>query len=220
MENVSPKKICLTPLPYSKNALEPHISEETLHYHHDMHHAAYVNRLNELIEGTPFSTMSLCDVIRHSDGAIFNNAAQVWNHTFYFSQLAPSSKRAPEGELLEAIKETFGGVEQLVQMLTNHSLQLFGSGWVWLSADNKGKLYIESRANAGTPLVDNLHPLLAIDVWEHAYYIDHRNARAKGIEALWHVLDWSVVEARYCKTLDDERCRTAGGSTGCYSPKV
>ncbi|MBQ3203922.1 MAG: superoxide dismutase [Alistipes sp.] len=207
MENVSPKKIYLTPLPYSKSALQPYISEETLHYHHDLHHAAYVNRLDELIEGTPFAAMSLCDIIRHSDGAVFNNAAQVWNHTFYFSQLAPSPKRAPEGVLLEAIKQEFGGVEELVRTMTSHAMQLFGSGWVWLSANNKGQLYIEARSNAGTPLVDDLHPLIAIDVWEHAYYIDHRNARAKGIEALWKVLDWSVAEARYCKALDEKHCR-------------
>ena len=207
MENVSPKKICLTPLPYSKNALQPYISEETLHYHHDLHHAAYVNRLCELIEGTPFAAMSLCDIIRHSDGAVFNNAAQVWNHTFYFSQLAPSPKRAPEGVFAEAIKQVFGGVEELIRTMTSHALQLFGSGWVWLSANRQGQLFIEARSNAGTPLVDNLHPLIAIDVWEHAYYIDHRNARAKGVEAMWKVLDWSVVEARYGKARDEERAK-------------
>lgn len=215
MENVSPKKITLTPLPYGKNALEPYISESTLHYHHDKHHAAYVNRLVELIEGTPFATMSLCDIILRSEGAIFNNAAQVWNHTFYFSQLAPSPKKAPEGKLLEAVQRDFGSVEELKELMTQHALSLFGSGWVWLSCDKSGKLLIEQRGNAGNPMTDSLYPLLAIDVWEHAYYIDYRNARAEGVKALWQVLDWSVVESRYCKVLDDGMCPTKKAEARC-----
>ncbi|MDO5497511.1 MAG: superoxide dismutase [Alistipes sp.] len=214
MKNVTPKKIELTPLPYKSNALEPYISESTLHYHHDKHHAAYVNRLNELIEGTPFATMSLCDIIRHSEGAVFNNAAQVWNHTFYFSQLAPTPKKAPEGALLEAIKQEFGGVEELIRTMTSHAVQLFGSGWVWLSADRQGRLFIEQRANAGNPMVDDLHPLLSIDVWEHAYYIDHHNLRGDGVAALWKVLDWSVIEARYERACNREKCHTSTDHNG------
>ena len=196
MRNVAPKKIELTPLPYQSNALEPYISESTLHYHHDKHHAAYVNRLNELIEGTPFATMSLCDIIRHSEGAVFNNAAQVWNHTFYFSQLAPTPKRAPEGALLEAIKQKFGSVEELIRTMTSHAVQLFGSGWVWLAQEESGKLNIISCPNGDSPLRHRMTPLYGIDVWEHAYYLDYQNRRAEHVKKLWDIVDWEMVESR------------------------
>ena len=190
----------LTPLPYAKQALEPHISAETLHYHHGKHAAAYVDKLNTLIVGTPFAkTSSLEDIVLQSDGAIFNNAAQAWNHTFYFEQFAPKPKHKPEGELAAAIDKAFGSVEQLKEQMERDAIALFGSGWVWLAADKHGELAIVSKPNAGNPLTEGLYPLIAIDVWEHAYYIDHRNARAAGVKALWKVLCWSKIEERYAQ---------------------
>ena len=190
----------LTPLPYAEQALEPHISAETLHYHHGKHAAAYVDKLNSLIVGTPYAeTSSLEDIVLQADGAIFNNAAQVWNHAFYFEQFAPKPKHKPEGELAAAIEKAFGSVEQLKEHMERESIALFGSGWVWLAADKHGELKIVSKSNAGNPLTEGLYPLLAIDVWEHAYYIDHRNARAAGVKALWKVLCWSKIEERYAQ---------------------
>jgi Fe-Mn family superoxide dismutase len=190
----------LTPLPYAEQALEPHISAETLHYHHGKHAAAYVDKLNSLIVGTPYAeTSSLEDIVLQADGAIFNNAAQVWNHAFYFEQFAPKPKHKPEGELAAAIDKAFGSVEQLKEQMERESIALFGSGWVWLAADKHGELKIVSKSNAGNPLTEGLYPLLAIDVWEHAYYIDHRNARAAGVKALWKVLCWSKIEERYAQ---------------------
>ena len=190
----------LTPLPYAEQALEPHISAETLHYHHGKHAAAYVDKLNSLIAGTPFAeTSSLEDIVLQADGAIFNNAAQAWNHAFYFEQFAPKPKHKPEGELAKAIDKTFGSVEQLKEQMERDAIALFGSGWVWLAADKHGELAIVSKPNAGNPLTEGLYPLIAIDVWEHAYYIDHRNARAAGVKALWKVLCWSKIEERYAQ---------------------
>ncbi len=190
----------LTPLPYAEQALEPHISAETLHYHHGKHTAAYVDKLNALIVGTPFAkTSSLEDIVLQSDGAIFNNAAQAWNHAFYFEQFAPKPKHKPEGELAKAIDKAFGSVEQLKEQMERDAIALFGSGWVWLAADKHGELAIVSKPNAGNPLTKGLYPLIAIDVWEHAYYIDHRNARAAGVKALWKVLCWSKIEERYAQ---------------------
>ena len=190
----------LTPLPYAKQALEPHISAETLHYHHGKHAAAYVDKLNALIVGTPFAkTSSLEDIVLQSDGAIFNNAAQAWNHAFYFEQFAPKPKHKPEGELAKAIDKAFGSVEQLKEQMERDAIALFGSGWVWLAADKHGELAIVSKPNAGNPLTEGLYPLIAIDVWEHAYYIDHRNARAAGVKALWKVLCWGKIEERYAQ---------------------
>ena len=190
----------LTPLPYAEQALEPHISAETLHYHHGKHAAAYVDKLNSLIAGTPFAeTSSLEDIVLQADGAIFNNAAQAWNHAFYFDQFAPKPKHKPEGELAKAIDKTFGSVEQLKEQMERDAIALFGSGWVWLAADKHGELKIVSKSNAGNPLTEGLYPLIAIDVWEHAYYIDHRNARAAGVKALWKVLCWSKIEERYAQ---------------------
>ena len=187
----------LSPLPYDIAALEPYISEQTLHYHHDKHLAGYINKLNELIVGTPFEGMTLEQIICQANGAIFNNAAQVWNHEFYFNQLSPTPRKEPEGMLKAAIEEYYGGVEALKAKMTSDALALFGSGWVWLATDDKGVLCVLSKPNAATPLTEGLTPLLAIDVWEHAYYIDHRNLRADGVKAFWEVLDWKVVEERY-----------------------
>ena len=187
----------LPPLPYDIAALEPHISEQTLRYHHGKHLAAYVKRLNELIIGTRFEGMPLEEIVCQSDGTLFNNAAQAWNHKFYFDQFSPKPTTQPSGALKEAIDEHYGGIEQLKESLNSEALALFGSGWVWLAADDDGNLSIVSTANAGTPLTEGLHPLLAIDVWEHAYYIDHRNARAGGIKSFWAVLDWDIISQRY-----------------------
>lgn len=190
-------KFSLRPLDYDIAALEPHISEQTLSYHHGKHLAAYIKRLNELIIGTRFEGMPLREIVCQSDGALFNNAAQTWNHQFYFEQFAAKPAMQPSGALKEAIEEHFGGLESFKESLNGEALALFGSGWVWLVADDEGNLSIVSTQNAATPLTEGLHPLLTIDVWEHAYYIDHRNARAGGIKSFWAVLDWSVIDRRY-----------------------
>ncbi len=184
-------------LPYAYDALEPYISAETLHFHHDMHYAGYVAKLEELVAGTRYESMSLDDIVRESDGAIFNNAAQAWNHVFYFEQFSRHGYHAPEGKLLRAIEETFGSVDELRRRMTMAATSLFGSGWVWLAADYDGRLYIVSKPNAGTPLTDGLTPLMCIDVWEHAYYLDYRNQRKQSVEDFWKIVDWEVVERRY-----------------------
>lgn len=195
-------KIELTPLPYGYKDLEPYISEQTLVYHHDKHMAAYVNKTLELIANTSYADASLEQIMLSADGALFNNAAQVWNHRFYFEQLSSSPKTKPEGVLLEAINASFGSVKKMRELMTADALSLFGSGWVWLVSDAHGKLKIVSKPNAGNPLTEGLYPLLAIDVWEHAYYIDYRNARVEGVNALWKVVDWKVIEQRYADILE------------------
>lgn len=189
--------ITLSELNYAPDALEPYISAETIHYHHDKHHAGYVTKLNELIKDTRYEKMTLEEIIRESDGAIFNNAAQVWNHTFYFDQFSPKPQKEPSGKLLDAIDSTFGDVEALKTRMTGAATTLFGSGWVWLAADRDKKLYVISKPKAGTPLTEGLIPLVAIDVWEHAYYIDYRNERAAAVKAMWNVVDWKRVEERF-----------------------
>ena len=191
------RKFTLTPLPYAYNALEPEISEETLRFHHDKHHAGYVTKLNSLIAGTPYEKMSLEEIIAKSDGAIFNNAAQVWNHDFYFAELSPTPNSKPEGALLDAIVSEYGSVENLKREMNEAATNLFGSGWVWLVENKDGKLAIMSGKNADTPLRYGMRPLLTIDVWEHAYYIDYRNARADAVKAIWNKIDWSKIEERY-----------------------
>jgi len=191
------RKFTLTPLPYDKRALEPHISAETLTYHHDKHMAAYVDKLNELVAGTHYDGMTLEDIIRSADGPLFNNAAQAWNHEFYFAQFSPEPQKMPSGELLDAVNTAFGSVDALKERMSADAAALFGSGWVWLASNRDGKLTIVPKSNAGNPLTDGLCPLLAVDVWEHAYYIDFRNARADGVKAFWHVLDWRIAERRY-----------------------
>ena len=195
------RKFKLAPLPYAYNSLEPEISEETLRFHHDKHHAGYVAKLNALIAGTPYEMMSLKSIVEKSDGAIFNNAAQVWNHDFYFDTLSPTPKSKPEGALLEAIVGEYGSLENMQKAMDEAAVNLFGSGWVWLVANNDGRLSIMSGANADNPLRYGLHPLLTIDVWEHAYYIDYRNARADAVRAIWNRVDWQKVEQRYSSVL-------------------
>lgn len=184
-------------LPYGYDALAPQISEETLHYHHDKHYTGYVSKLNELIVDTPYADQPLEDIIRSADGPIFNNAAQAWNHEFYFEQLAPEPQSEPSGALLAAINKAFDSFEGLKAAMDKASVGLFGSGWTWLVTDKTGKLSLVSEPNAGNPLRRGVTPLLCFDVWEHAYYIDYRNRRADAVAALWDRIDWKVVGERY-----------------------
>ena len=197
MTTLATLALAVVELPYAYDALEPYISAETLHFHHDKHYAGYVAKLAELTEGTRYAAMPLEEIVLGSDGAIFNNAAQAWNHVFFFEQLSPKAKHHPSGMLRRAIDEEFGSLDELKRRMTTAATSLFGSGWVWLAADRDGRLYIISKQNAGTPLTDDLTPLLAIDVWEHAYYLDYRNARKDAVEDLWHVIDWAKVDERY-----------------------
>lgn len=184
-------------LPYAYDALAPAISEETLRYHHDKHYVGYVTKLNELIAGTPFADQSLVEIVQHADGPIFNNAAQVWNHEFYFDQFAAEPQQMPKGALLEAINRSFGSYEGMQAEVAKAAAALFGSGWVWIVEDSNGKLSVISTRNAGTPIRHGMRPLLTFDVWEHAYYIDYRNRRADAVAATWSAIDWKRVEERY-----------------------
>ena len=189
----------LPELPYSLEALNPHISKQTLEFHHGKHHLNYVNTLNKLIPGTRFENASLEDMIREADGAIFNNAAQVWNHTFYFDSFSPKPKVMPEGGLLEALNRDFGSFDKFLEEFGKSALGLFGSGWAWLACDAQGKLSILPLSNAGKPLREGLTPLIACDVWEHAYYLDCQNRRADYIKNFWELLDWAYVEKVYAR---------------------
>lgn len=180
----------LPPLPYEKNALEPHISAETLEYHYGKHHQTYVNNLNGMIDGTEYAGMALEDIIRKSSGGMFNNAAQVWNHTFYWNCLSPDGGGRPGGRLGEAIERDFGDFDTFVDAFSKASIGRFGSGWGWLVQKPDGKLEVTSTPNAETPLTTDDKPLLTCDVWEHAYYIDYRNARPKYLEAFWNIVNW------------------------------
>jgi superoxide dismutase, Fe-Mn family len=184
----------LPALPYANNALEPHISEKTIDFHYGKHHQAYVNKLNDLIKGSKFEKSSLEDIILNSEGAVFNNAAQIWNHTFYWSCLSPVGGGTPQGKILKAIDENFGSFDKFKEEFTNAAATLFGSGWAWLSMDKKGKLVISQESNAGNPLTKGLKPLLTCDVWEHAYYIDFQNRRPDYIKTFWDLVDWKRVE--------------------------
>ncbi|MGW8310970.1 MAG: superoxide dismutase [Thiogranum sp.] len=183
----------LPPLPYREDALEPDISKETLEYHYGKHHAKYVDTLNKLIENTPYADMSLEEIIRTADGAVFNNAAQVWNHTFYWHCLSPDGGGEPYGQIAAAIEQEFSSCKDFRHRFTKAATGLFGSGWVWLSRLPSGQLVITATQNADTPLRDGSVPLLACDVWEHAYYIDYRNSRADYLEAFWRHVDWNFA---------------------------
>ncbi|MFC1964646.1 superoxide dismutase [Chloroflexota bacterium] len=183
----------LPELPYSKDSLVPHISAETIEYHYGKHHKAYVDNINRLITGTEFERMPLEEIVRKSSGGIFNNAAQVWNHTFYWNCLSPNGGGDPAGELANAITKQFESFVLFKEKFTNAAVTLFGSGWVWLVKNADGSLSIETTSNAGNPLKDDKKALLTWDVWEHAYYIDYRNARAKYIEAFWNLVNWEFV---------------------------
>ena len=185
--------IQLPALPYARDALAPHISAETIDYHYGKHHQAYVNKL---IPGTEFEKAPLEDIVRKSSGAVFNNAAQVWNHTFYWEGMAPKAGGEPRGPLAEAIKSSFGGFPQFVEAFGKAAGGAFGSGWAWLVQKPDGSLAITTTSNADTPLTGKDRPLLTCDVWEHAYYIDYRNARPKYVEAFWKLVNWSMVAGR------------------------
>jgi len=184
----------LPPLPYDKNALAPHISAETLEFHHGKHHQAYVTNLNNLITGTPFENSTLEQIVTEATGPVFNNAAQVWNHTFYWRCLSPKGGGDPTGALAGAITSAFGSVNAFREQFTKTAVGTFGSGWGWLVKQSDGKLAIVSTSNAGNPLTSGQKPLLTCDVWEHAYYIDYRNARPKYVEAFWKLVNWDFVE--------------------------
>ncbi|MBT8434495.1 MAG: superoxide dismutase [Fe] [Gammaproteobacteria bacterium] len=183
----------LPELPYAKNALEPHISAETLEYHHGKHHAAYVDKLNGLVAGTEFENALLEDIIGKADCALFNNAAQVWNHSFYWNCLGPKGGGEPTGELGSAIKEFFGDFAKFKDDFTAAATGNFGSGWTWLVKSSDGELKIVNSDDARNPMTDGYQPLLTCDVWEHAYYIDYRNARPRYLEAFWNLVNWEFV---------------------------
>ncbi len=187
----------LPPLPYAMNALAPHISAETLEYHYGKHHSTYVTNLNKLTEGTEFANMSLEDVIKKSSGGIFNNAAQVWNHTFYWECLSPNGGGEPNGTLLDAINDAFGSFNEFKQKFTQTAITTFGSGWAWLVQNKQGDLQLVSTSNAGTPMTEGMTALLTCDVWEHAYYIDYRNARPTYLEAFWNLVNWKFVNQNF-----------------------
>lgn len=184
-------------LPYAADALEPVISQDTINCHYGKHEKAYIDNLNKLISGTKYENMELEDVIRLSDGALFNNASQAWNHIFYFFSFSPNGGGEPSGELSAAINNQFGSFETFKQAFEEAGVKLFGSGWVWLSKDGEGKLFITQGTNASNPLTQGLTPLLCFDVWEHAYYLDYQNRRAEALHKLWDIVDWTVIESRY-----------------------
>jgi Fe-Mn family superoxide dismutase len=183
----------LPDLPYALDALQPHISKETLEYHYGKHHRTYVEKLNGLIEGTEFARASLEDTVRGSSGGIFNNAAQVWNHSFYWNCLSPDGGGKPGGALAKAIDDSFGSFEGFRKEFSDKATALFGSGWAWLVKKSDGKLGLVQTSNADTPLTGKEKALLTCDVWEHAYYIDYRNARPKYLEAFWQLVNWEFV---------------------------
>lgn len=184
-------------LPYAPDALAPAISQETVEFHYGKHEKAYIDNLNKLIEGSEFEDMELEDVITHAKGALFNNASQAWNHIFYFFSFSPDGGGEPEGELGTAIRKQFGSFDNFKKEFEDAGVKLFGSGWVWLSRDNDGKLFITQEQNAGNPMTQGLTPILAFDVWEHAYYLDYQNRRADALHKLWDIIDWDIVESRY-----------------------
>lgn len=186
----------LPQLNYAATALEPAISAKTLEFHHGKHHQAYVNNLNNLIKGTKFENSTLEQIIAEADGGIFNNAAQVWNHTFYFNTFSPTPQAKPSGKLLKMIEAQFGGFEAFKEQFAKAAATLFGSGWTWLVLDKADKLQIMQTSNAETPLRQGLKPLLTCDVWEHAYYIDYQNRRPDYIAKFWDVIDWKTIENR------------------------
>jgi superoxide dismutase, Fe-Mn family len=183
----------LPTLPYAMDALQPHISKETLEFHYGKHHQAYVTNLNNLIKGTEHENSSLEDIIKKSSGGIFNNSAQIWNHTFYWFCLSPSGGGQPKGDLAKAIDKKFGSFDEFKKQFTQTAVTTFGSGWAWLVKNPDGSLGLESTPNAGTPMTAGKTALLTCDVWEHAYYIDYRNRRPDYVSAFWNLVNWEFV---------------------------
>lgn len=190
-------------LPYAPDALAPYISERTVSFHYGKHTKAYFDTTNKLTEGTEYEDMPLDEVVRHSDGVLFNNASQAWNHIFYFFTFDPEGLREPDGILRKKIDEEFGSIPNLKDAMNEAGKTLFGSGWVWLSSDADGKLVITQGKNAESPLKDGLMPLLTIDVWEHAYYLDYQNRRPDYLDAQWNLIDWRIVGQRYNNLFED-----------------
>lgn len=187
----------LPKLPYANDALAPVISSETIKFHYGKHERTYIENLNNLIKGTELELLSLEEIIQNSSGALFNNASQAWNHIFYFFSFSPDGGGEPRGNLRQAIDFQFGSFELFKKQFTEAGVKLFGSGWVWLSSDEDGNLFITQGSNASNPLTEGLTPLLAFDVWEHAYYLDYQNRRADALNALWNIIDWEIVENRF-----------------------
>ena len=187
----------LPKLPYAENALEPHISAETIQYHYGKHHATYVDKLNGLIPDTEFESSTLEEIIMKAGGGIFNNAAQVWNHTFYWNCLSPKGGGTPSGDLADAINKTFGSFDAFKEEFSSSAANNFGSGWTWLVKNADGGIEILNTSNAANPMTDGKQPLLTCDVWEHAYYIDYRNARPKYVEAFWSLVNWDFVSQNF-----------------------
>lgn len=186
----------LPALPYAQDALQPHISAETLEYHYGKHHKTYVDKLNGLAEGTDLAGKSLEEVVKTSEGGVFNNAAQIWNHTFYWNCLSPNGGGEPTGAIADAITAAFGSFEAFKEQFTNSAINNFGSSWTWLVKKADGSVAIVNTSNAATPLTDeSVTPLLTVDLWEHAYYIDYRNARPKYMEAFWALVNWEFANA-------------------------
>lgn len=184
-------------LPYELNALEPHISRETLEYHHGKHHNAYVTNLNKMIEGTEFEDMSLEDIIKKSSAGIYNNAAQIWNHTFYWNCLTGDNQGDISGDLANAINKKFGSLDDLKKEFTASAMGNFGSGWTWLVKTSSGEVDIVNTSNAGCVIADGHHPILVCDVWEHAYYVDTRNDRGAYLKNYWELVNWSQIVKNY-----------------------
>jgi len=190
-------KFSLPELPYAQNALEPIISERTISFHYGKHHQTYVNNLNGLVGGTEFENADLETIVKKAEGPIFNNAAQIWNHNFYFLSLTPNKGSVPTEKLTKAIEADFGSIDTFKTEFNKASVAVFGSGWAWLVKDAAGKLSIVKESNAGNPITRGLIPLLTFDVWEHAYYLDYQNRRADYVAALWDLVDWKIVSERY-----------------------
>jgi len=199
----------LPKLPYPEDALEPHIGAETLRYHHGKHHASYVDKLNKLLEGSEFEDASLEQIIMHADGGLFNNAAQVWNHSFYWNCLSPDSEDSPDPDLMRIIDDNFGDFESFREDFKDAATANFGSGWTWLVKKPDGKLDIVNTDDADNPMRQGLRPLLTCDVWEHAYYLDYRNARGDYIDAFWKLVDWRFVAANYSRPEADQDAAAA-----------
>ncbi|MGL4993685.1 MAG: superoxide dismutase [Bacteroidales bacterium] len=198
--NAQQKQIMKFELPklnYESNALEPVISQKTIEFHYGKHHQTYVNNLNNFIQGTEFENADLETIIKNSEGPIFNNAAQVWNHTFYFNSLSPKGGGVPKGALAEAINKKWGSFDEFKKEFNQAAVTLFGSGWAWLVKNSKGELEITKEPNAGNPMTKGLHPILTFDVWEHAYYLDYQNRRPDHINEIWKLIDWNIVGSRF-----------------------
>ncbi len=187
----------LPELPYAKDALVPHMSPETFEFHYGKHHKAYVDKLNELVKGTPHESKSLEEIIRSSEGPVFNNAAQIWSHTFFWNCLSPKGGGEPTGKLKAEIDKAFGSYDKFKEQFSTKATTLFGSGWAWLVKKPDGSLAIEQTSNAATPLTGSSKALLTLDVWEHAYYIDYRNARPKFVEAFWKIVNWDFATRNF-----------------------